>query len=173
MILPDHELRSALNTGQIKVEPLAADAIQPSSIDLRLGPDLLIATPDGFRSHDLTTSPFHLTQGAFVLGATLEWVAVPDDLVGVLVGKSSRAREGIQIESAGYCDPGWRGNLTLEITMLAPLPDVWLMAGMLIAQIRFEVLASRCVNPYGSKGVGRYQDSHGPVESRAVVGRAS
>ena len=169
MILPDWMLRERLAADLI-VTPLAPGAIQPSSIDLRLGPKLLIATADGFDPYDLSDGPLRIYQRHFILGATLEHVEIPPDLVGVLVGKSSRAREGIQVEAAGYVDPGWRGNLTLEIVHLSPQP-VFLMPGMLIAQLRIEQLAAPCRVPYGQ--VGRYQDSIGPVPSRAVVGRAS
>lgn len=178
MILSDHDILDRLNLGgarqdELVITPLGDGAIQPSSVDLRLGPKLLIATPDGFREHHLSDDgPYRLHQHTFLLAATLEWVEIPADLVGVLVGKSSRAREGIQVEAAGYVDPGWKGNLTLEIVMLSPQPT-WLLLGQRIAQIRFETLSSPCLAPYGSEGVGRYQNSHGPVQSRAVVGRAS
>lgn len=175
-VLSDYDLHRRLAPGaeqRLIVEPLGTGAVQPSSIDLRLGPDLLIATPDGYRPHSLTNDgPLRLFQHAFILGATLEWIEVPDDLVGVLVGKSSRAREGLQVEAAGFVDPGWRGNLTLEIVMLSPFPT-FLMAGEMIAQLHVQLLLSRCDRPYGSDGVGRYQNSTGPVESRAVIGRAS
>jgi dCTP deaminase len=169
MILPDWMLTERL-AADLVVTPLAPGAIQPSSLDLRLGPKVLVATADGHEEYDLSAGPLRIYQRHFVLGATLEHIEIPPDLVGVLVGKSSRAREGIQVEAAGYVDPGWRGNLTLEIVHLSPRP-AWLIEGMLIAQLRIEQLAAACRVPYGA--VGRYQDSTGPVASRAVVGRAS
>lgn len=172
-VLSDLSLRDAITAMRLAVRPLSSDAIQPSSVDLRLGPDILIATPDGFRAHHLIDDgPYRLQQHAFVLGATLEWIEIAADLAGVLAGKSSRAREGIQIESAGLVDGGWRGKLTLEIVMLSPLP-AWLMVGMQIAQLYIHTMTSEAKRPYGSDGVGRYQHSTGPVESRAVVGRPS
>jgi len=171
-VLSDRELH-ARQASDTLVFPLGPDCIQPSSIDLRLGAELLIATPDGFRKHHLSDDgPFRLHQHTFLLASTLEWVEVPHDLVGVLVGKSSRAREGICVENAGYVDPGWKGRLTLEVVMFSPVPT-YLMLGERIAQIRFETLSSPCLKPYGSDGIGRYQNSHGPVESRALIGGAS
>lgn len=167
MILSDSAIHYAMRTKHLVITPLGDNCVQPSSVDLRLGPKLLIATPDGFREHHLSDDgPYRLHQHTFLLAATLEWVEVPTNLVGVLVGKSSRAREGIQVEAAGYVDPGWKGNLTLEIVMLSPQPTV-LTLGMRIAQIRFEPLSEPCLKPYGSDGVGHYQHSHGPVMSRS------
>lgn len=173
MILADMDLHAALDNGHLIVIPLAEGAIQPNSIDLRLGPELLIATPDGFKSHHLTDDgPLRLHQGMFVLGATLETVHLDDTLTAVIEGKSSRAREGIWMPT-GVVDSGWVGELTLEMFIVGSLPGRWLTLGMQIGQLIVSPLSSRCAYPYGSKGVGRYQHSRGPVESRATVGRVS
>ena len=172
-VLADCDLRTALEMRHLVVTPLGMGAIQPNSIDLRLGAVVKIATPDGFRDHHLSDDgPLRLGLGMFLLGATMEHVELDDTLCGFVHGKSSRAREGIQIHAAGLVDAGWRGELTLEIQMMAPLPAVWLMHGMSIAQLHVEPLSSRCARPYGSDGLGsRYQGSVGPVASRATVGR--
>lgn len=173
MILSDSAIHTELAAGGLVIEPLGPDCVQPASVDLRLAPELKIATPDGFRSHHLIDDgPYRLHGGVFLLASTLEWIEIQPHLIGVLVGKSSRAREGIQVEAAGYVDPGWKGQLTLEIKMLSPMPT-WLMAGERIAQLRVETVLGQVQRPYGSQGVGRYQESRGPVESRAVVGRPS
>ena len=80
---------------------------------------------------------FVLHPGEFVLGQTLEWVELPDDLVARLEGKSSLGRLGLLIHStAGYVDPGWKGKLTLELSNVAKLP-IALYFGMKIGQISF------------------------------------
>jgi len=168
-ILSDIALAVRL-ASDLVVRPTSPTMLQPASLDLRLGPKLLVATPDGFVPHHLIDDgPFRLDHDRFVLGATLEFVAIPLDLAGMLMGKSSRAREGIQIESAGYVDPGWRGELTLEIKMMSPIPTR-LVIGMPIAQLRLEELVSPALNGYGSRRVqSHYQNSSGPVPSRATV----
>ena len=81
--------------------------------------------------------PFILHPGEFVLGSTLERVALADDLVARLEGKSSLGRLGLLIHStAGYVDPGWDGYLTLELSNVANLP-ITLYPGMKIGQISF------------------------------------
>jgi deoxycytidine triphosphate deaminase len=120
--------------------------------------------------HLLDDGPYTLGPDAFILAATLEWVEIPRDLVGILVGKSTLARLGLCVEDAGYIDPGFRGNVTLEMSNRASRPVV-LTNGMPIAQIRFEPLMGPCLRPYGSDGLGsHYQDSHGVVPARIGAG---
>ncbi len=93
-----------------------------------------------------------------MLGQTLEWVELPDDIVARLEGKSSLGRLGLLIHStAGYVDPGWKGNLTLELSNVARLP-IALYFGMRIGQISFFRMSAPVERPYGTKGLGsRYQ----------------
>ncbi len=64
-----------------------------------------------------------LHPGEFLLGSTIERVALPDDLVGRLEGKCSLGRLGLLIHStAGFVDAGWDGHLTLELSNVANLP---------------------------------------------------
>jgi dCTP deaminase len=62
-------------------------------------------------------------------------------------------------------DPGWRGNLTLELSNVSNLP-IALYPGMRIGQISFLVLSSPVDRPYGSPGLGsKYQGQSEPTES--------
>jgi len=172
-VLSDVDIRAALADGSIVITPLGDDAVRPASVDMRLGPLLKLATlqeDEPWRCIDLREGSYRLSRGDFLLGATLEWIEIPDDRVGVLAGKSSRAREGLIVESAGYVDPGWDGELTLEITMLAP-GYVTLYLGMPICQIRFETLLTPPERLYGHDESSHYQGSRGPVTSRTMVGR--
>ncbi len=180
MMLSDRSLREALAAGTIGVDPLGDNAIQPSSIDLRLASQFRI-----FRNHtravidvkedlnDLTElveigdEPFILHPGEFVLGSTLETVRVPNDLVARIEGKSSLGRLGLLIHStAGFVDAGWNGQLTLELSNVASLP-ITLYPHMKIGQISFMQMTTAADQPYGSTQVGsKYQDQSGPVASR-------
>ena len=114
------------------------------------------------------TSPLFCTPGDFVLGSTVEHIELPDDLVARLEGKSSLGRIGLVIHStAGFVDPGWKGNLTLELSNLARLP-ITLYYGMKIGQISFltpgHTPAERL---YGSESLGsKYQGQTKPTASR-------
>ena len=180
MILSDRSIRTALDEGRITIDPLAERAIQPSSVDVRVD--------DGFRlfsNHrypyidvkqaqpeltELVTvspdEPFVLHPGEFVLGATLERVALPDDLVARLEGKSSLGRLGLLIHStAGFIDAGFDGHVTLELSNVATLP-ITIYPGMPIGQIAFFTLDQPAEHPYGSAATGsKYQGQRGPTPS--------
>ncbi|HEX8939917.1 MAG TPA: dCTP deaminase [Candidatus Limnocylindrales bacterium] len=179
-VLADGDIRAALRDGRIRIEPYDEADLQPSSVDLHLDRRFRV-----FRSNryayidvrapqpDLTEllsvgddEPFVLHPGEFVLGQTLEWVELPDDLVARLEGKSSLGRLGLLIHStAGYVDPGWKGTLTLELSNVANLP-IALYVGMRIGQISFFRMSSPVERPYGSAGLGsKYQGQSEPTAS--------
>jgi dCTP deaminase len=181
VILSDRSIKEALASGRIVVDPLDESCIQPSSIDLTLDPRFLV-----FLNHtrsiidvkqdltDLTElievpedTPFILHPGEFVLGATFERVAVPDDLVARLEGKSSLGRLGLLIHStAGYVDAGFDGQITLELSNVANLP-ITLYPRMKIGQVSFLRMTTAAEVPYGSGKLGsKYQGQRGPTPSR-------
>ncbi len=179
MILSDRSLREAIAAGRLVIDPLDDDAIQPSSIDVRLDnrfrvfytarhPYIDVKQPMEDLTELVEVKPdeaFILHPGEFVLGSTLERVALPDDLVARLEGKSSLGRLGLLIHStAGYVDPGWDGYLTLELSNVANLP-ITLYPGMKIGQISFFQLTTPAETPYGSAG-NKYQGQRGPTASR-------
>jgi dCTP deaminase len=181
MVLSDRTIKQELEKGRIVIDPLDPSCIQPASVDLHLDRGLLV-----FRNTrqpyidvrkempDLTEKevidddvPFILHPGEFVLASTLEHVALPEDIVARLEGKSSLGRIGLLIHStAGYVDPGWAGHLTLELSNVANLP-VTLYFGMKIGQISFLTLSTAADKPYGSPELGsKYQGQTEPTASR-------
>ncbi len=105
---------------------------------------------------------FILHPGEFVLGSTVERVAIPDDLVARLEGKSSLGRLGLLIHStAGYIDPGFEGTITLELSNVARLP-IAIYPGMPIGQISFLQMTTPVDRPYR----GKYGGQEGPTASR-------
>lgn len=184
MILSDRSIREQLAADRIIIEPLDETLIQPSSIDVRISNLFRV-----FRNHtravldvkedlqDLTelieidaddpSACFMLHPGEFVLGSTLERVALPDDLVGRVEGKSSLGRLGLLIHStAGFIDAGFDGHVTLELANVASLP-ITLYPGMKIGQISFMLMTTPAENPYGQGARGsKYQGQRGPTPSR-------
>ena len=110
---------------------------------------------------------FMLHPGEFVLGSTLERVAVPDDLVARIEGKSSLGRLGLLIHStAGFIDAGFDGHITLELANVASLP-ITIYPGMKIGQISFMEMTTPADRPYGKGATGsKYQGQRGPTPSR-------
>ena len=181
MILSDHTINEYVSSGRIVVSPLGAGCVQPASIDVRLDKHILVfhnsrrpyidVRQDISDMTEMETAceeqPFMLHPGEFVLGSTLEHVEVPDDLVARLEGKSSLGRIGLLIHStAGYVDPGWKGQLTLELSNVANLP-ITLYPGMRIGQLSFSKLTTPADLPYGSPELGsKYQGQRLPTASR-------
>ncbi|MBI4032076.1 dCTP deaminase [Candidatus Berkelbacteria bacterium] len=79
-------------------------------------------------------SPFYVHPQDFVLGITLEWLRMPSDLMGYVVGKSSWGRRGLIIATATGVHPGYAGCLTLELTNVGKLP-VEVQPGLRICQL--------------------------------------
>jgi dCTP deaminase len=181
VILSDRTIREQIEAGTIEIDPFDPACVQPSSVDLHIDRYFRV-----FRNHtmghidvkknleDLTElveikeeDVFILHPGEFVLGSTLERVALPHDLVARLEGKSSLGRLGLLIHStAGFVDAGWNGQLTLELSNVATLP-ITLYPHMKIGQISFIQMTTPADNPYGSASIGsKYQGQVGPRPSR-------
>src|SRR3954471_12396421 len=181
MVLSDESIREQLESGGIAIEPLGDDAVQPSSVDLRVDRFFRVfrndTTPyiDPKQSQEDLTELVEVTEdgafilhpGEFVLGSTLERVALGPDLVARLEGKSSLGRLGLLIHStAGFVDAGWDGHLTLELSNVANLP-IAIYPGMKIGQISFLRMTSPADQPYGAEATkSKYKGQRGPTPSR-------
>ncbi len=179
-VLSDRDIRAELEAGRVVIRPYDTADLQPSSVDLHLDRSFRVFRNTRYPYIDVRSlqpdltellaveddEPFILHPGEFVLGQTLEWVELPDDLVARLEGKSSLGRLGLLIHStAGYVDPGWKGTLTLELSNVANLP-IALYYGMRIGQISFFRMSSAVERPYGSPELGsKYQGQSEPTAS--------
>src|SRR4051812_10719848 len=179
-VLSDRDIRAALDAGEIVIRPYDPQDLQPSSVDLHLDrrfrvfrnnryPYIDVRAPQPDLTEMLSIvdeEPFILHPGEFVLGQTLEWTELPNDLVARLEGRSSLGRLGLLIHStAGYVDPGWKGHLTLELSNVANLP-IALYYGMSIGQISYFRMSSPVERPYGSVTLGsKYQGQSEPTAS--------
>jgi len=182
VLLSDRDIRAAIESGRVRLEPFDPDMVQPSSVDVRIDRYFRV-----FENHryphidpaveqaELTRlvepdgeEPFILHPGEFVLASTYEVVTLPDDVSARLEGKSSLGRLGLLTHStAGFIDAGFSGHVTLELSNVATLP-IKLWPGMKIGQLCFFRLSSPAEAPYGSGAQGsRYQDQRGPTPSRS------
>lgn len=187
VILSDRSLREQLDAGRIVIDPFDDALVQPSSIDVRIShlfrvfrnhtrgiidvkedmADLTELVEMPCDDHGVGDEAFLLHPGEFVLGSTLERIAVPDDLVGRVEGKSSLGRLGLLIHStAGFIDAGFDGHITLELANVANLP-ITLYPGMKIGQVSFMQMTGPADRPYGAGASGsKYQGQRGPTPSR-------
>jgi dCTP deaminase len=183
MVLSDKDLKVALNTGKIKINPAPDFVTQlgSCSVDLRLGNAFRIfesgihgvIDPRKNVAKEFTKEilvkegdAFIMQPGDFALGTTIEDVEIPDDLVGSLEGRSSIGRLGIIVHStAATIDAGWRGHITLELANMGKLP-VALYPDMRICSLSFEQLSSPAEIPYYKKKAAKYLHQKGPGESK-------
>ena len=161
MVLSDLDILERLNqfNGSITITPLGEKALQACSVDLRLGSKF----KRGIQIIELASKGEKLTLQPcdFVLGATLETVEIPLDLVGRLEGRSGLGRQGLAVHiTASRIDPGFIGKITLEIKNLGE-EQITLTPEMYICSLMFEQLSS----PTGNGYKGLYAGQTGPLGS--------
>jgi dCTP deaminase len=179
-ILVDFEIRDEIASGKLILDPFEPSLIQPNSYDVRLDEkfswheksDEVI---DPYQSDSVLQSLVHVEQpdivvqpGQFILGATLEKICLPRDIVGQLTGKSSLARLGVMVHvTAGFIDAGFShppAQITLEIVNVGNRP-VRLHAGMPIGQMVFTRTAP-CQVAYHEKPNAKYNGQPAAAHSR-------
>lgn len=184
MLLSDHDIRAAIDAGELGIDPFDPELIQPSSVDVRMDRFFRVFNNSKYthidpklQQDELTSlvevqkdEPFVLHPGEFILGSTLEKFTLPPNLAGRLEGKSSLGRLGLLTHStAGFIDPGFSGYITLELSNVANLP-ITLWPGMKVGQLALFKMSSPAEVPYGSGKLGsKYQGQRGPTPSKAYL----
>ena len=170
MILSDKTLREWISSGKLVIDPLDEIQIQPASIDLRLGTHYLKVAEHRSATLDLVNKPEYeeiiadevvIPPHAFLLATTREYVRLPDDLTAFVEGRSSIGRLGLFIQNAGWVDPGFEGEITIELYNANSLP-IKLKSGVRICQLVFAKLDQKAQNPYR----GKYQGQRKATGSR-------
>ena len=173
MILSDITLTEMLKTGELKMSPLTEAQIRPASIDIRLGDTFSIVedTSSGIITLEseisyktIKTDTYLLLPGQFVLATTKEYIELPDDLTAFVEGRSSLGRMGLFIQNAGWVDPGFKGEITLEL-FNANRCAIELKAGRRVGQLVFAKMDREAQNPYR----GKYQGQMGATGSRVFM----
>lgn len=170
MILSDKSIREYIRIGKLAVEPLDDIQIQPGSVDLRLGTHYLKISEHKMPTLDLISKPIYeeiiqeevvVPPHGFLLATTREYVKLPDDLTAFVEGRSSIGRLGLFIQNSGWVDPGFEGEITIELYNANSLP-IKLQAGVRICQLVFAKLDQMAANPYR----GKYQGQRNATGSR-------
>jgi dCTP deaminase len=168
-MLSDRGIKLALSRKDIWVEPVPdPERIQPASIDLCLGTDFI---RQGYMNQPMPQTKeigdvVRVLPEDFILATTLEEITIGNGHVGRIEGKSSFGRLGLTVHiTAGFIDPGFSGQVTLEMVNLSRTV-VCIEVGKPICQISFETLDMQCERPYGSEGLGsHYQNQRGAKPS--------
>lgn len=173
MILSDKTIQRMLAEGSLRISPLTEGQIQPASVDIRLGRSFtvvedsstgIITMENEIRYKTLETDTYLLLPNQFVLATTMEYVALPDDLTAFVEGRSSLGRMGLFIQNAGWVDPGFEGEITLELYN-ANRFAIELKAGRRVGQLVFAKMDDVAANPYR----GKYQGQTGATGSRVYM----
>lgn len=175
MILSDQTITRFLQEGSLSISPLEAEQIQPASVDIRLGntfsmvedtPDGIITMENVIRYKTITADTYLLLPGQFVLATTMEYFRLPDNLTAFVEGRSSLGRMGLFIQNAGWVDPGFEGEITLEL-FNANRCAIRLHTGRRVGQLVFAQMDAPALVPYQ----GKYQGQRGATGSRVFQDR--
>ncbi|MFP6615752.1 MAG: dCTP deaminase [Candidatus Hydrogenedentota bacterium] len=162
MILSDNTINKLLESGELGIEPMNPEQVEPASIDLRLGNTFLVPkTTEGVYSmseppeyEEITADTFIVPTRGFVLATTMEYIRLPDNLTAFVEGRSSVGRLGLFIQNAGWVDPGFEGAITLELYNANAAP-MRIEAGRRICQLVIAKADGVVDNPYRGKYQGQ------------------
>ena len=165
MILSDRTILKMLEEKTLVIDPVTKEQIQPASVDIRLGrtfsvvddtPSSVITLENEIKYKTITTDTYLIMPGQFVLATTMEYFELPDNLTAFVEGRSSIGRLGICVQNAGWVDPGFEGEITLELYNMSNHP-IELISGARVAQLVFAQMDQEAENPYK----GKYQGQKG------------
>lgn len=173
MILSDKTIRTLLSSGGLSIAPLEDSQIQPASVDIRLGNSFSFLKNPGtepvsmagaLEYTTLSSTEYVLGPGQFILATTMEYFKLPDNMTAFVEGRSSIGRLGLFIQNAGWVDPGFEGEITLELFNASHTPII-LETGRRVGQLVFAQLDRDAENPYR----GKYQGQKGATGSRIYL----
>lgn len=163
MILSDITISKMLEEGTLQIFPLESGQIQPASVDIRLGdtfsvvkdsPSGILTLENEIEYQTIKADSYLLLPGQFVLATTKEFFVLPDNLTAFVEGRSSLGRMGLFIQNAGWVDPGFQGEITLELYN-ANRFAIELKAGRRVGQLVFAKMDRAAQNPYNGKYQGQ------------------
>lgn len=170
MILSDKTIFKMLEEDSLRIYPVDKEQIQPASVDIRLGNTFSIVedTPSGIITLEneihyktIQSDTYLLLPNQFVLATTMEYFELPNNLTAFVEGRSSLGRMGLFIQNAGWVDPGFHGEITLELYN-ANRCAIELKAGRRVGQLVFAQMDQPALHPYR----GKYQGQKGATGSK-------
>ncbi len=162
-----------LEEKSLVAEPIKKEQVQPASVDIRLGNIFAIVEDSStgiiqmdkeIKYKTIISDSYILLPNQFVLATTMEYFELPDDLTAFVEGRSSLGRMGLFIQNAGWVDPGFKGEITLELYN-ANRCAIELKAGRRVGQLVFAKMDDKALNPYK----GKYQGQKGATGSRVYL----
>lgn len=173
MILSDRTIQELIRTKRLVIEPVDDYQIQPASIDLRLGRSYLkvdenmtevMTLQDEIKYVRFNNDQIVIPPHSFLLATTMEHLELPSDITAFVEGRSSIGRMGLFIQNAGWVDPGFAGQITLELYNANRVP-IKLTAGRRICQLVLARMDQAARNPYH----GKYMNQKDAVGSKVYI----
>lgn len=173
-VLADHEIEQELKLGRLIIEP-KPKRINPASVELTLGREIVYLKRTLTNEIDLKKKfpedmverfmmdpkkGFSIKPGEHYLATTEELIELPADLTMMVLGKSTIGRIGLVPVTAGYIDPGFRGQITLEIYNVSHTPVI-IYPGMFFAQGVILRMSSPAKLPYNKRSTSLYRGQSG------------
>lgn len=177
MILSDKAIMSLLQKGTLSITPLQDNQIQPASVDIRLGNTFsivedsstaILTLSEEILYKKIRAEKYLLMPGQFVLATTMEYIKLPNNLTAFVEGRSSLGRMGLFIQNAGWVDPGFSGEITLEL-FNANRCAIELQTGRRIGQLVFAQMDQEALHPYN----GKYQEQRDATGSKVYLDEES
>ncbi|SFE71815.1 dCTP deaminase [Alteribacillus iranensis] len=173
MILSDQTIKNMMEKEELSISPYEPHQIQPASVDIRLGTHFLkidenaieaIALDEPAKYVEFESDEVIIPPNSFLLATTKEYVKLPNHVTAFVEGRSSIGRMGLFIQNAGWVDPGFEGEITLELYNANRLP-IRLIAGRRIAQLVLAFMDQKAASPYQ----GKYQGQRNAVGSQVYL----
>ncbi len=177
MILSDYDLINAIKSKRIVIKPFSKETVRENGIDFRLANEIAHHNEfsEGFvldpknenhvsETYKLVKRPQTLVikKHEQVLLSTLEYMEMPDDVMGFVELRSTWARHGLTLPPT-IIDAGFKGTITLEVINNAPY-GIMLSPGQRFAHIIFQKTNSRVQNAYS----GNYLNQRGIKLPKAI-----
>ncbi len=177
MILSDKTIKELLAKGDLVIDPITENSIQPASVDCRIGSHYLVIDDTQIESgilsfdkeikyREINNDTVIIPPHSFLLATTMEYIKVPNGYTAFVEGRSSIGRMGLFIQNAGWVDSGFEGRITLELYNANSLP-IRLDAGRRVCQLVFCKMDQQAQTPYK----GKYQGQLISVGSRIYKDR--
>lgn len=153
-----------------EVQKLSFDGrqIESGSIDLRLGNSFskiatnksIVKLGEKINYQEISENPI-IYPGEYMLGTTQETIFLPSNIAATVDGRSSIGRIGLHVENAGWVDPGFEGEITLELFNSGNIA-IELVPGYRVCQLVFEKTNTKPTFPYN----GKYQNQKDATGSK-------
>ncbi|MCK0472897.1 dCTP deaminase [Halalkalibacter sp. APA_J-10(15)] len=175
MILSGKSIQERWEKREISISPFERTRqIQPASVDLRLGNEFKIVDQDKvellkmdqpsiYKNIEVIRNRIVIPPHSFMLATTLETIKLPNHLTAFVEGRSSIGRLGLFIQNAGWVDPGFSGQITLELYNSNQVP-IEVQVGRRICQLVIAELDEKTF-PYK----GKYAGQSGAMESKVYM----